>query len=201
MSRPNYGPRTLSDSDHFTKVELSPIQNRLVEANLRRRHRFMNAQRHSHLLRSPTPKVSDLAPMQHFHNILAPIGTSLPLEDREILKEVKTGLERAPEAKTETMTASGTIASTPEPTFKGFSTKTKVARKSLVSQRSRQLHGIQGRRHRVLSSFRSSVHVVVKPFRQRRHRAVSSENIWQMIYVRTPVLSTIALPLSSFLLL
>jgi hypothetical protein len=99
MSRPNYGPRTLSDSDHFTKVELSPIQNRLVEANLRRRHRFMNAQRHSHLLRSPTPKVSDLAPLQHFHNILAPIGTSLPLEDREILKEVKTGLERAPEAK------------------------------------------------------------------------------------------------------
>lgn len=47
VSKCNDGPRTLFDSDQFAKLELSVIQNRLIDANLRRRHRFIEAQKHS----------------------------------------------------------------------------------------------------------------------------------------------------------
>ena len=125
VSKPSEGPRTPSDSNHFTKMELSPIQNRLVEANLRRRHRFMEAQRHSHLLKGPTLMVPGRPPMQQLTEILPTIGTKFPTEDPEIPK-VKSKLKLAPTAtaaKTDTMTMSGTIASTPETGFKGLQHK------------------------------------------------------------------------------
>lgn len=125
VSRPSEGPRMLSGSDHFTKVELSPIQNRLVEANLRRRHRFIEAQRHSHLLKGPTPRVPKNPPMQQITEIFTTIGTNLSPEDPEISK-VKPELKRtltATAAKTDTITTPGTIASTPETGFKGLRQK------------------------------------------------------------------------------
>lgn len=45
--RPKEDAQLNQSIDHFLNISLPPIQERLVEANLRRRHRFMEAQRHA----------------------------------------------------------------------------------------------------------------------------------------------------------
>jgi hypothetical protein len=40
-------------SEYFAKLSVLPVQERLIEANLRRRHRFIEAQRHSEGLKDP----------------------------------------------------------------------------------------------------------------------------------------------------
>ncbi|KAF3406265.1 hypothetical protein DPV78_000396 [Talaromyces pinophilus] len=122
VSRPSEGPRTLSEFDRLAKVGISPIQHRLIEANLRRRHRFMEAQRHSNLLRSPTLGVFEPPPTQQITKILATIGADSSSEHSEIQidePELK-HLLLATVARTETMTISGTIASALETGFKGL---------------------------------------------------------------------------------
>jgi WD40 repeat protein len=124
-SKPSEGQRTPSDSDHLAKMELPTIQNRLVEANLRRRHRFMEAQRHSHLLKGPSPTVPDSLPIQQLNEILSTTGTKLPTEDPET-PEISSKLERTPTdtvASINRITTPGTIASTPETGFKGLQHK------------------------------------------------------------------------------
>ncbi|KAI1149604.1 hypothetical protein F4825DRAFT_453287 [Nemania diffusa] len=46
--------------DYFANLKLAPIQERLIEANLRRRHRFLEAQRHSHGLKDTSTKAYQL---------------------------------------------------------------------------------------------------------------------------------------------
>ncbi|KAI1880107.1 hypothetical protein JX265_001728 [Neoarthrinium moseri] len=52
--RPDDEGKDIHSFSYFTNLELSPIQERLVEANLRRRHRFVEAQRHSLGLKAPS---------------------------------------------------------------------------------------------------------------------------------------------------
>jgi hypothetical protein len=123
ISTPSQGERTLSDADYFATLEFSPIQNRLVEANLRRRHRFMEAQRHSHLLKGPSLAVANRLPTQQLHDIvLTIVGTKGSLEDSQ-KPTVHIKPKREPTdsgARTDTMTMPGTIASAPETGFKGL---------------------------------------------------------------------------------
>ncbi|KAH8707480.1 hypothetical protein GQ44DRAFT_489056 [Phaeosphaeriaceae sp. PMI808] len=49
--RPKEEGKDINSVEFFAKAKLSPIQERLVEANLRRRHRFQEAQRHSDRLK------------------------------------------------------------------------------------------------------------------------------------------------------
>lgn len=63
VSRPTAGPIDIDKDtrsfDYFAKLKLDPIQERLVEANLRRRHRFMEAQQLSGGLKRPSTKASN----------------------------------------------------------------------------------------------------------------------------------------------
>ena len=126
VSKPNKGPRTPCDSDHFATMVLPPIQNRLVEANLRRRHRFLEAQRHSHLLKDPTPTIhGHLSTEPGINEILSTLGTKLPSENQGIPK-VEARLERAQAitaARIDPITTPGTIASTLETGFQGLQHK------------------------------------------------------------------------------
>ncbi|KAI1132237.1 hypothetical protein F5Y10DRAFT_284131 [Nemania abortiva] len=62
-SRPTEGGRPVNEGkeihsvDYFANLKLTPIQERLIEASLRRRHRFLEAQRHSHGLRDVSTKI------------------------------------------------------------------------------------------------------------------------------------------------
>ena len=49
--RPKDEGKDINSVEFFANAKLSPIQERLVEANLRRRHRFQEAQRHSDRLK------------------------------------------------------------------------------------------------------------------------------------------------------
>ncbi|KAI0405909.1 hypothetical protein F4802DRAFT_561183 [Xylaria palmicola] len=49
--RPVNEGREIHSVDYFANLKLTSIQERLIEANLRRRHRFLEAQRHSHGLK------------------------------------------------------------------------------------------------------------------------------------------------------
>ncbi|RAO64680.1 uncharacterized protein BHQ10_000692 [Talaromyces amestolkiae] len=121
VSRPSEGPRSLSESDSFADIKLSPIQNRLIEANLRRRHRFMEAQRHSNLLKSPTLGIFESPSLQEVSDILATVGADSSLEHETHPNEpALRQLLPVTAARAETLTMSGTIASAPETDFKGL---------------------------------------------------------------------------------
>ncbi|CZR61670.1 uncharacterized protein PAC_11567 [Phialocephala subalpina] len=64
--RPKDEGKEIHSVDYFANLKLPPIQERLVEANLRRRHRFMEAQRHSHGLKGSSTKVSHTVIPQQF---------------------------------------------------------------------------------------------------------------------------------------
>jgi len=65
-SKPASEGRHIHNVDYFATMKLSPIQERLVEANLRRRHRFQEAQRHSTGLIDHSAKVSPPVIPQQF---------------------------------------------------------------------------------------------------------------------------------------
>jgi hypothetical protein len=127
VSRPTEGPRDIDKDtrnfDYFAKLELEPIQERLVEANLRRRHKFMEAQRHSHLLKDPT--TFDRQKLILAANILSSGSTQPTQEDSKSQvsktaskkKESKTDIARTP---SDTLTTPGTIASVLDTGFKGL---------------------------------------------------------------------------------
>ncbi|TGJ84005.1 hypothetical protein E0Z10_g4749 [Xylaria hypoxylon] len=70
--RPENEGNEIHDVDYFAKLEFTPIQERLIEANLRRRHRFVEAQRHSRKLKGP--------PIEPYHPIIPrqTIATAAP---------------------------------------------------------------------------------------------------------------------------
>lgn len=53
LERPKDEGAAIHSVDYFSSADLTTIQERLVEANLRRRHRFIEAQRHSEGLKGP----------------------------------------------------------------------------------------------------------------------------------------------------
>ncbi|KAI1742164.1 WD40-repeat-containing domain protein [Xylaria scruposa] len=54
--RPVNEGKEIHSVDYFANLKLTSIQERLIEANLRRRHRFLEAQRHSHGLKDISTK-------------------------------------------------------------------------------------------------------------------------------------------------
>ncbi|KAI0854733.1 hypothetical protein F4860DRAFT_522507 [Xylaria cubensis] len=54
--RPVGEGKEIHSVDYFANLKLTSIQERLIEANLRRRHRFLEAQRHSHGLKDISTK-------------------------------------------------------------------------------------------------------------------------------------------------
>jgi hypothetical protein len=64
--RLTYKGNNIHNVDYFAEMKLPPIQERLVEANLRRRHRFQEAQRHSAELNDHSAKVSPPVIPHHF---------------------------------------------------------------------------------------------------------------------------------------
>ncbi|GAW14127.1 hypothetical protein ANO14919_035210 [Xylariales sp. No.14919] len=63
--RPVNEGREIHSVDYFANLKLTSIQERLIEANLRRRHRFLEAQRHSHGLKDiPTKAYQPITPQQ-----------------------------------------------------------------------------------------------------------------------------------------
>jgi len=64
--RPKNEGNEIHSVDEFASLKLPLIQQRLVEANLRRRHRFMEAQRHSHGLQVRSTKISHTVIPQQF---------------------------------------------------------------------------------------------------------------------------------------
>ncbi|KAJ6017384.1 hypothetical protein N7451_000763 [Penicillium sp. IBT 35674x] len=118
LSSPSEGPRTLVYQDRIDPSQLSPIQHRLVEANLRRRHRFMEMQRHSHLLKDPT----GTPPWEKIGHILTTMGPSSaqkvsgnPTVKPEHMKSTTTSI-----VQSNSMTVVETIASIPETGFRGL---------------------------------------------------------------------------------
>lgn len=69
--RPKDEGKEIHSVDYFANLKLPPIQERLIEANLRRRHRFMEAQRHSHGLKDPSTKASHTVIPQQFITMAA----------------------------------------------------------------------------------------------------------------------------------
>lgn len=95
--RPKNEGKDIHSVDYFAQIKLSPIQERLIEANLRRRHRFKEAQRHSGKLRDHLGNVAPPVIPQQF------IATSTtqhsgqdvsPLQDKKIaaaMRQQKSG--------------------------------------------------------------------------------------------------------------
>ncbi|KAH8811301.1 hypothetical protein F5884DRAFT_270157 [Xylogone sp. PMI_703] len=131
VSKPTEGPRVIDEntgsSEYFAKLELDPIQDRLVEANLRRRHRLMEAQRHSYLLKGPISFPHPQTPIPEAHTVAS--GSTQPTpEDLESQVNKMTLKEKEPKpgvirAASNTLTTPGTIASAPETGFKGLQQK------------------------------------------------------------------------------
>lgn len=118
MSSPSEGPRTLVYQDRSEPSQLSPIQHRLVEANLRRRHRFMEMQRHSHLLKDPME-----SPLwEGIGHILTTMGpsSSQKVSDIYSVKPGHTKSTTTSMAQSNSMTVVETIASIPETGFRGL---------------------------------------------------------------------------------
>ncbi|KAJ5809816.1 uncharacterized protein N7503_002034 [Penicillium pulvis] len=118
MSSPSEGPRTLIYQDKIDPSQLSPIQHRLVEANLRRRHRFMEMQRHSHLLKDPI----ESPVWNKIGHILANMGPSSAqkVSDKSSVKPEHTKSTTTSIAQSNNMTVVETIASIPETGFRGL---------------------------------------------------------------------------------
>ncbi|KAH8719541.1 hypothetical protein GQ44DRAFT_751601 [Phaeosphaeriaceae sp. PMI808] len=85
--RPTDEGKDIHSVDYFAKLKLSPIQERLVEANLRRRHRFQEAQRHSEGLKDRLAKVTPPVIPQQFITMAVihhPKQDASPMQDKKI---------------------------------------------------------------------------------------------------------------------
>ncbi|TRX94463.1 hypothetical protein FHL15_004618 [Xylaria flabelliformis] len=70
--RPVDEGKEIHSVDYFANVKFTSIQERLIEANLRRRHRFLEAQRHSHSLEDISTKAyQSITPQQTLAEMLS----------------------------------------------------------------------------------------------------------------------------------
>ena len=94
--------------DYFAAMKLPPIQERLVEANLRRRHRFMEAQRHSHGLKD----TSTVIPQQFIVKAVSDTREKVsPMQDIKIDAAIRQKKTSIPVAAQTTPTTPATSAS------------------------------------------------------------------------------------------
>jgi hypothetical protein len=111
--RPKDEGKEIASVDYFASMELPPIQERLVEANLRRRHRFMEAQRHSHGLKDPSTRTSHTVIPQQFIT-LATTDTAQevsPMQDTKVAAALRQKQAPPPGAGQDAPTIPDTSAS------------------------------------------------------------------------------------------
>jgi hypothetical protein len=112
--RPKDESKDIHSIDYFAKTKLSPIQERLIEANLRRRHRFQEAQRHSDRLKDHSGNVAPPVIPQQFIAISTTQHAKQdisPLQDKKIAAVIRQQSSRPGPKKEDTHTIAPTSAS------------------------------------------------------------------------------------------
>ncbi|CAN9109473.1 unnamed protein product [Alternaria alternata] len=112
--RPKDEGKNIHSIEHFTKMELRPIQERLIVANLRRRHRFKEAQRRSDQSKD---YIAEVAPPVIPQQFIAISKTGFekqdvsPLQDKEIAAVMELQSPLSGPTREDTQTIAPTSAS------------------------------------------------------------------------------------------
>ncbi|KID98430.1 Protein kinase-like domain protein, partial [Metarhizium majus ARSEF 297] len=114
--RPADEGKEIHSMDYFAELELPPIQHRLVEANLRRRHRFTEAQRHSQRLLDYSTKSSRPVGSQ---DVFA-LARTHPNQEVKPITQIRQMQARAAAAANEAPTVTATSASGLDSKWGGF---------------------------------------------------------------------------------
>ncbi|CAF9922486.1 MAG: hypothetical protein ALECFALPRED_002097 [Alectoria fallacina] len=120
--RPEDEGKEINSVDYFVDMKLPPIQERLAEANLRRRHRFVEAQNHSHGLKDPSTKASHTVIPQQFITMAATDtkpGVS-PMQDIKVATALRQKQVRPPGAGQNAPTIPATSASGADSKWEGL---------------------------------------------------------------------------------
>ncbi|KAI9700240.1 MAG: hypothetical protein M1836_002254 [Candelina mexicana] len=120
--RPEDEGKEINSVGYFADMKLPPIQERLVEANLRRRHRFVEAQNHSQGLKDPSSKASHTVIPQHFITMAATDteqGVS-PMQDTKVATALRQKQARPPGPGQNAPTIPATSASGLDSKWEGF---------------------------------------------------------------------------------
>jgi hypothetical protein len=109
--RPENEGKTIHSVDDFATMKLLPVQERLIEANLRRRHRFLEAQRHSHALKDHSARESlPVVPQQLITMAVVP-RPKQEMEDKMLAATMQLRQPRPASKAKETLTIPTTSAS------------------------------------------------------------------------------------------
>ncbi|KAH0593708.1 hypothetical protein MHUMG1_08459 [Metarhizium humberi] len=114
--RPADEGKEIHSMDYFAELELPPIQHRLVEANLRRRHRFTEAQRHSQGLLDYSTKSSRPVGSQE----VFALARTHPNQKVKPMTQIRQMQVRAAGAANEAPTVTATSASGLDSKWGGF---------------------------------------------------------------------------------
>lgn len=114
--RPADEGKEIHSMDYFAELELPPIQHRLVEANLRRRHRFTEAQRHSQGLLDYSTKASH--PVRSREAFA--LARTHPDQEAKPITQIRQMQARAAGAANEAPTVTATSASGLDSKWGGF---------------------------------------------------------------------------------
>ena len=111
--RPDNEGKEINSVDYFADMELPSIQERLAEANLRRRHRFVEAQNHSHGMKDPSTKASYTVIPQQFITMAATDTKRRisPMQDIKVATALRQKQVRPPDAGQNAPTIPTTSAS------------------------------------------------------------------------------------------
>lgn len=112
--RPINEGKDIHSVDYIAKIKLSPIQERLIRANLRRRHRFEEAQRHSGRLKGHSGNVAPPVIPQQFITISTTQHAKQDisqLQDKRIAAVMRQQSSRPGPKKEDTHTIAPTSAS------------------------------------------------------------------------------------------
>ncbi|MCJ1470422.1 hypothetical protein MMC07_009067 [Pseudocyphellaria aurata] len=114
--------KEINSIDYFADMKLPPIQERLVEANLRRRHRFVEAQKYSQRLKDPSTKATHTVIPQQFPTMAATDtkrGVS-PMLDTKIATALRPKEVRLPDTGPNVPTIPATSASGVDSEWQGL---------------------------------------------------------------------------------
>ncbi|KNG45786.1 Protein kinase-like domain protein [Stemphylium lycopersici] len=126
--RPEKEGKDIHSVDYFAKIKLSSIQERLIEANLRRRHRFIEAQRHSDRLKDHSGSIAPPVIPQQFIAISTTQYSNQdvsPLQDKKIASVMKMQSSPPGPKKEDTHTIAPTSASGLDSKWGGLQEKRK----------------------------------------------------------------------------
>jgi hypothetical protein len=114
--RPKDEGKEIHSFDYFADIKLPPIQERLVKANLRRRHRFTVAQNHSHALKDHSTKTT-IIPSKLFTKEVS------PMQNKEVAAAVQQKQERPADSAKDAYTIPTTSASGLDSKWDGLHSK------------------------------------------------------------------------------